>query len=192
MLADATPRHRLIETAIGWIGVAWSTRGLIRLQLPERDPAATERRLLASLRSASPAGEAGVGYGFDLDDLTQCLVKHAAGRPVDYSRVPVDLRGVDAFRLAVYAEARKLGFGETVTYGELAARAGYPEAARATGQALGRNPVAIVIPCHRILATGGKPGGFSAYGGAAAKQRLLALEGVRLGPAPPAQASFAF
>ncbi|HEY6631178.1 MAG TPA: MGMT family protein, partial [Rhizobiaceae bacterium] len=105
---------------------------------------------------------------------------------------PVDLGGVDDFRLAIYEAARKLGFGETTTYGELAKRAGHDGLPRETGQALGANPVPLIIPCHRILAAGGKIGGFSAPGGSTTKQRMLALEGVRVGPPPAPQQSFAF
>jgi methylated-DNA-[protein]-cysteine S-methyltransferase len=85
-----------------------------------------------------------------------------------------------------------LRFGETTTYGGLAEEAGYKGRAQDTGQALGRNPVPIVVPCHRILAAGNKIGGFSAPGGSAAKERLLEMEGVHVGPPPPAQQSFAF
>jgi methylated-DNA-[protein]-cysteine S-methyltransferase len=73
-----------------------------------------------------------------------------------------------------------LVWGETNTYCALALRAGFPDAARAIGQAMGRNPVPIIVPCHRVLASGGKVGGFSAFGGAETKTRLLALEGVQL------------
>src|SRR5690606_15787491 len=117
---------------------------------------------------------------------------YALGETVDFSAVPVDLAGVDDFRLAIYASARGLGFGETTTYGELAKRAGHSGLYRETGQALGSNPVPLVIPCHRILAAGGRIGGFSAPGGSASKERMLALEGVRVGPPPAPQQSFAF
>lgn len=182
--------YLLFETTIGWIGLAWSARGLIRLQLPARDRAATERRLLATLPglAAEPAAEP-PGW---VTEAAGLIERYAAGERVDFSAVPVDLDGVDGFRLAVYRAARALPFGETVTYGGLAERAGHPGKARETGQALGANPVAIVIPCHRILAAGNRIGGFSAPGGAAAKERLLALEGVSVGPPPPAQQSFGF
>ncbi len=99
---------------------------------------------------------------------------------------------MDAFRLDIYAAARRLRFGEVVTYGELARRAGHEGMARETGAALGANPVPLVVPCHRIVAAGGRIGGFSAPGGAATKEKMLELEGVRVGPPPSAQASFGF
>ncbi len=105
-----------------------------------------------------------------------------------FPRSTVDLGGIDDFRQKLYAALRGIGFGRTVTYGELAKQIGLTgwEGARDVGEAMGKNPVPIVIPCHRVLAAGNKPGGFSAYGGVTTKQKLLALEGVRLGEAPDA------
>ncbi|MCX7304520.1 MAG: MGMT family protein, partial [Hyphomicrobiales bacterium] len=124
--------------------------------------------------------------------LTAETCAYALGEWVDFSSVPLDLAGVDDFRLAIYAAARQLAYGEITTYGELARRSGYAGMPRETGQALGSNPIPLVVPCHRILAAGGRIGGFSAPGGAAAKQRMLALEGVRLSEPPAPQQSFAF
>jgi methylated-DNA-[protein]-cysteine S-methyltransferase len=113
----------------------------------------------------------------------------ATGRAVDFSSVAVDLTPVtDPFYRKVYDALRKVGWGETATYGELARRAGStgPEAAREVGQAMGRNPVPVIIPCHRVLASGNKIGGFSAPGGASTKEKLLALEGVHFDGGQPA------
>jgi len=194
-MSSALPYH-LFETPLGWIGVAWSARGLTRVQLPERDRAATERRLIATLPHAENGGTP-VQRGAEelppaIAGAVAAIARYAAGEAVDFSGIAVDMGNADEFRLAIYDAARRLGFGETVTYGELAARAGHAGLARETGQALGQNPVPLVVPCHRILAAGGKIGGFSAPGGAATKERLLELEGVRVGPPPPAQSSFAF
>ncbi len=181
--------YAVIETAIGWIGIAWSERGLTRLQLPGGDRAATERRLLSTLDGqAVEAGE----LPSPIAGAADMLCRYAGGEAVDFSSVPIDLDGVDPFRRSIYDAARKLGFGETTTYGGLATNAGYEGRAQDTGQALGKNPVAIIVPCHRILAAGGKIGGFSAPGGSAAKERLLKMEGVRVGPPPSAQQSFGF
>ncbi|WP_037170968.1 MGMT family protein, partial [Rhizobium sp. Pop5] len=93
----------------------------------------------------------------------------------------------------IYAAARRVGWGHTTTYGALAKELGVgPEAARDVGQAMAKNPVALIIPCHRVLAAGGKIGGFSAPGGSSSKARMLELEGVQLGPPPPAQQSLGF
>jgi len=117
---------------------------------------------------------------------------YMGGDTVDFSDVPLDLEGVDPFGRAIYAATRQLNLGETTSYGELARRAGHPGMAREAGAALGANPVPLVIPCHRVLAAGGKIGGFSAAGGAVTKQKMLALEGVHVGPPPPAQQAFRF
>ena len=126
-----------------------------------------------------------------VDETVRLVRRYAEGDDVDFTVLPFDLDGVDPFSRAIYDAALTLAHGEVTTYGELSARAGFPGMARETGQALGRNPLPLVIPCHRILAAGGRIGGFSAPGGAATKARLLAHEGVRLAP-PPAQASFDF
>lgn len=193
-MSSPLPYH-LFETELGWIGIAWSGRGLTRLQLPEHDRAATQRRLLATLPGANdgrPVECAAEELPSQVTEAVAAIRRYAAGETVDFSGVAVDLGTADAFRLAIYDAARRLGFGEVTTYGELASRAGHAGLARETGQALGKNPVPIVVPCHRILAAGGKIGGFSAPGGSSTKERLLELEGVRVGPPPPAQASFGF
>ena len=178
----ATVHHCLFDTAIGPCGVAWSERGLTGLQLPEGDRAATERRLMrksASSRAADPPPW--------VKSVIADIQRYFAGKPIDFSAVAVDLAGVDPFRRKLYETMRAVGWGSITTYGDLARQAGLldPEAARDVGQAMGRNPLPLVIPCHRVLAAGKKLGGFSAYGGTATKARLLALEGMRIdGDAP--------
>lgn len=181
--------HAVFETAMGFMGIAWSGAGLTRLCLPQRSRDAVERRLL---RLAGVAENESKTQPQWVSELIASIKAYAAGEEVDFSAVPVDLADVDDFRLAIYDAARKLAFGETVTYGELAKRAGHAGLARETGAALGANPVPLVIPCHRILAAGGKIGGFSAPGGSVTKERMLANEGVRVGPPPAAQVSFGF
>jgi methylated-DNA-[protein]-cysteine S-methyltransferase len=178
--------YTIVDTAIGPVGVAWSDHGICRVALPERDRARMESRFAARL---------GVGPGEPPPPVAAALElikRYAEGEPVDFSSVAVDLDGVDLFRRAIYTAARKLGFGDTTTYGGLADAAGHPGKARETGEALGRNPVPLIVPCHRIHAAGDKIGGFSAPGGSSTKEKLLALEGVRLGPPPAAQQAFAF
>ncbi|MEI8702412.1 methylated-DNA--[protein]-cysteine S-methyltransferase [Mesorhizobium sp. ISC15] len=185
--SQATAGHAVFETVIGFMGIAWSEAGLTRLCLPQRNRDAVERRLLHHAGSAASSAQPQW-----VAELIASIKAYAAGEDVDFSGVPVDLTGVDDFRLAIYDAARKLAFGETTTYGELAKRAGHAGLARETGGALGANPVPLVIPCHRILAAGGKIGGFSAPGGSTTKEKMLAMEGVRVGPPPPAQVSFGF
>jgi methylated-DNA-[protein]-cysteine S-methyltransferase len=173
---DAAQHYLMVETAIGCCGIAWSARGLTRLRLPDSDPQRTERRLAASAVPCHGAPPSPVAR------LIADLRRYATGEAVDFSALDLDLGGIAPFERAVYAAARSVGWGETTTYGALARQAGAssPEAARDVGQAMARNPVPIVIPCHRVLASGNGIGGFSAPGGAATKLRLLALEGVRL------------
>jgi methylated-DNA-[protein]-cysteine S-methyltransferase len=113
------------------------------------------------------------------------LCRHLDGDLQDFGDLALDMREVADFHRRVYVGARKIPAGRTVSYGELASRIGSPGAARAVGQALGKNPLPIVVPCHRVLAAGGKAGGFSAYGGLGTKRRILAVEGVLLGEGAP-------
>jgi methylated-DNA-[protein]-cysteine S-methyltransferase len=175
--------HHLFDTAIGECGIAWSSRGLVGVQLPEKDRGQTELRLAVKCHSTG-ADDVPPWIQSVISDIQRYL----AGQPVDFSAIEVDLGGIDDFRQKLYAALRGIGFGRTVTYGELAKQVGLTgwEGARDVGEAMGKNPVPVVIPCHRVLAAGNKPGGFSAYGGVTTKQKLLALEGVRLGEAPEA------
>jgi methylated-DNA-[protein]-cysteine S-methyltransferase len=181
MSAQAT-HHLLFATAIGECGVAWNSRGLVGVQLPEKDRGATELRLARKCHSTGAA---------DVPPWVQSLIadiqRHLAGQPVDFSAIAVDLGGIDGFRQKLYAALREIGLGHTVTYGELAKQLGLTgwEGARDVGEAMGKNPMPVVIPCHRVLAAGNRLGGFSAYGGTATKQKLLALEGVDLDKTPP-------
>jgi len=159
--------------------VAWSERGLRRLQLPESDRGATEHRLSAGTARATGAVPA------EIEHMIANIQGYMTGRNIDFAAVAIDLTSIEPFENEVYAAARAIPWGQTVSYGELARRTGSPGAARAVGRALARNPVPVVIPCHRILAKGRRIGGFSAPGGAFTKERLLALEGVRVEAGTP-------
>ena len=179
--AATSVHHHIFDTAIGPCGVAWNARGLVGVQLPEKDRAATERRLAAKAASVG-AAEPPPSVATVVADIQRYL----AGEAVDFSAVAVDLDALDPFRQRLYETMRSLAWGETTTYGELAKQLGATdwEGARDVGEAMGRNPVPVVIPCHRVLAAGGKLGGFSAPGRTEAKQRMLALEGVYLNKQP--------
>jgi methylated-DNA-[protein]-cysteine S-methyltransferase len=107
----------------------------------------------------------------------ELIRRHLAGEVVNLSSIPVDLEGLAPFHRRVYEALHRTRPGQTLKYGELALLAGSPGAARAVAQAMKRNPIPILVPCHRVVASNG-PGGFSMLGGMAAKERLLALEGV--------------
>jgi len=164
----------LFQTAIGACGIAWGADGIVAIQLPERTPVHTRARLLRSCPDARPL-PAPDDVQRAIDGITALL----SGEAIDLSFVELDMARVPAFNRRVYDVARAIPPGRTLTYGEVAARMGARGQARAVGQALGRNPFPIVVPCHRVVAAGGRLGGFSAPGGAATKQRLLAIEGAR-------------
>jgi methylated-DNA-[protein]-cysteine S-methyltransferase len=126
-------------------------------------------------------------------EAVAAVKRYFAGEETDFSGFALDLGEQEAFFKDIYAAARRVGWGRTTTYGTLAKELGAgPEAARDVGQAMAKNPVALFIPCHRVLAAGGRVGGFSAPGGSTAKIRMLELEGVQVGPPMPAQRSFGF
>ncbi len=158
---------RINGTPIGDILIAQSSRGLCRLQFGR----VSERKFMAEL-----ADRFGSGVSFEtrrLPIVEMQLRKYLAGKATSFT-LEVDLRKLTAFQRRVLRQAMKIPYGKTVTYGELAARVGNPAAYRAVGGALGANPVPIVIPCHRVIASDGSLGGFG--GGLAYKKKLLALE----------------
>ncbi len=163
-------RFHIFPTPIGPCGIAWSEEGLTRFQLPEPDDAALLQRMANAdaWTGALPS---------PIAKAIAELERYFRGEEVDFSTLRLDLRACSLFHQAVYTATRSVRWGRVATYGEIARGIGSPGAARAVGHALSRNPIAIIIPCHRILAAGGKIGGFSAHGGAGAKARLLEIEG---------------
>ena len=164
----------LFDTAIGRCGIAWGDAGIVALQLPEASAAETAARLRKTCPTAAegpppPAVAEAIG-------LVAALLR---GEAADLSAIALDMAGVPDFHRRVYGVAREIPPGRTLTYGAVAARLGEPGAARAVGRALGRNPFAVIVPCHRVVATGGAMGGFSAGGGVETKRRILAIEGAR-------------
>jgi methylated-DNA-[protein]-cysteine S-methyltransferase len=184
-----TAHHYLIfETAGGFCGIAWNKLGITRFQLPTKSAKATEQILRRRVPSAKPGAPMP-----EVIETVAAVKRYFEGEKTDFSDVKLDLSEQDAFFKQIYAAARQVGWGQTTTYGALAKIVGAgPEAARDVGQAMAKNPVALIIPCHRVLAAGGKVGGFSAPGGAVAKIRMLELEGVHVAPARPIQRSFGF
>ena len=173
----------IFDTAIGYFGLGWDENGLARLVLPERDSAVVAARL-AETRRVIPEGW--------VVELVAEIKRYAEGEAVGFDRFPVQFGPAAAFDRAIWLATRSLAHGEVTTYGALAERAGYPGQARPVGAALGRNPVPLVVPCHRVLAAGGRLGGFSAPGGASAKAKLLLHERADTAPALPGQGSFSF
>jgi len=178
-------RYTIFETAGGFCGIAWNDAGVTRFQLPTSGEGSTENILLRRIPDAqksSPPSE--------IQQVIALVKRYFAGEKVDFSAIRLDLAGQDDLFRNIYAAARRLGWGQTTTYGTIAKELGFgPEAARDIGQAMAKNPVALIIPCHRVLAAGGRIGGFSAPGGSVSKARMLELEGVRLAQSEPAQQS---
>ncbi len=171
--------YALFDTAIGTCGIAWSDRGVVAVQIPEATVDATRARLLYSLADATDEQPPP-----DVVRAIDGIVALLSGRPDDLADVVLDLSRVPPFHREVYAVARTIPPGETLTYGEIAARIGRPDRARAVGQALGRNPFPLVVPCHRVVGADGRMVGFSAGNGVATKVRILALEGAKVGRTP--------
>lgn len=169
----------VFETAIGRCAIAWNAKGIVRLQLPEASDALTCARLLRHLPDATQ-GDAPASMRRAIERIAALL----GGEHDDLADLALDFEDVPAFHRRVYEFVRSIGPGRTITYGEVAARLGEPGAARAVGQALGENPFAPVVPCHRVLAVGGRSGGFSAGGGVTTKLRMLENEKARIGSAP--------
>jgi methylated-DNA-[protein]-cysteine S-methyltransferase len=169
----------LFDTAIGACGIAWTQQAIAAVQLPEATREGTLRRLCRPFGDVpQPERPAFVQQAIQ---RIQALLEGARDDLLD---LPLDFSSVPAFHRRVYDVARAIPPGEVLTYGEVARRIGEPGASRAVGQALGRNPFAPVVPCHRVLAAGGRSGGFSAEGGADTKLRMLEIERARFGGAP--------
>lgn len=162
----------LFDTAIGTCGIAWNERGIIGVQLPESDRMATRARLVQRFPQVSEA-PASVDVLLAMGRIVALL----RGERVDLTPVTLDTSALPDFDRIVYLAAREIGPGATRTYGEIAKQIGHPNAAREVGVALARNPFAIIVPCHRVVAANGKTGGFSAGGGVKTKLKLLAIEG---------------
>lgn len=166
----------LFDTAIGPCGIAWSAAALVAVQLPERTREGTLARMLRHTGDAAQV---------EPPDFVRAAIRRIQalleGEHDDLADLPLDLSELPPFHQRVYEVTRAIPPGEVLTYGEVARRIGEPGAARAVGQALGKNPFAPVIPCHRVLAAGGRSGGFSAQGGADTKLRMLEIERARIG-----------
>jgi methylated-DNA-[protein]-cysteine S-methyltransferase len=173
-------QYALFDTAIGWAGLAWGDNGIVGVNLPERDAETCrrgfERRFPGAVEAQAPSALAPTIAGI------QALMR---GEKADLSAAPLDIGRVPDFNAQVYEIARAIPPGETLTYGEIATRLGDRLLARDVGAALGKNPWPIVVPCHRVTAAGGKPGGFSARGGVNTKLKLLTIEGAAVVQAPP-------
>jgi methylated-DNA-[protein]-cysteine S-methyltransferase len=168
--------YTIFDTKNGFAALAWNENGVSSLRLPASSEARAEASVLRRFpqaRRTTPSTQ--------MASLISEIKRYFDGEKVDFSAVPVDMGSQDPFFARVYAEVRKLGWGETTTYGAVAKVLGAgPQAARDVGQAMASNPIPLIVPCHRVLAAGGKIGGFSAPGGSSSKAKMLEIEGVPL------------
>jgi len=172
--------HTLFDTPIGVCGIAWGPGGVVAVQLPEADAARTRARLLKGLPPLPELSPPPATVQAAIEGIQALLM----GEARDLREVPLDMTRLTPFQREVYAMARAIPPGQTRTYGEMAQALGDAGLARAVGQALGHNPFAPVVPCHRVLAAGARSGGFSARGGVATKLRMLQIEGAQIGGEP--------
>ncbi len=169
----------IFDSAAGPAAIAWRERGIVGLQLPEATAGRLRARMalrFPDLQEASPPPA--------VADAIERVAALLRGEDADLSAVALDMSAVPEFPRRVYEIARSIPRGATMTYGEIATRTGEPGSARAVGRALGQNPFAPVVPCHRVVAADGRMHGFSASGGVAAKLRMLTLEGWSAHPGP--------
>ena len=165
-------RFHLFDTPIGACAIAWTEAGVCGASLPERTMEATRARMVRRYPGAMESAPSE-----SIATLIADVVRLLSGAPVDLSYATLDESEIPEFNRSVYAIARAIPPGRTRTYGAVAQELGNPLLAQQVGQALGRNPIPIITPCHRILAAKGGMGGFSAPGGTATKRRILLIEG---------------
>ncbi|OJU13963.1 MAG: cysteine methyltransferase [Caulobacterales bacterium 68-7] len=169
----------LFDTALGVCSLAWRGEVVVGASLPDEAPellrTRTARRHPTAVEREPPAAIAAV---------VEAVKTLLADGAIDLADIAVDLDQVEPFDRQVLEITRRIPPGRTRTYGQIAAELGQPRAAQAVGAALGRNPIPIIVPCHRVLAAGGKSGGFSAPGGRMTKLKLLAIENARVGDEP--------
>jgi methylated-DNA-[protein]-cysteine S-methyltransferase len=168
---SAIPGYALFETAIGRCGIVWSERGIVGVQFPEGSEQATRNRLQRRFPNACETA-ALPSVLRTIEEIVALL----SGERRDLKDAVLDCAAVPDFNRRVYDVARTIPPGSTLSYGEVAERLGDRSLARDVAQALGQNPFPIIVPCHRVMAAGGKTGGFSAPGGVRTKLRLLSIE----------------
>lgn len=159
------------DTALGRGALAWGPQGVLAVSFPSADgrvAAHLQKRAPGAVEAPPPSGIAGL--------IADIVALFAGARP-DFAGAVLDLTGIPDFEREVYALTRAIPAGMTKTYGQIARGLGDVAFSQRVGQALGRNPFAILVPCHRVIGADGRMVGFSAPGGGLAKMRLLKIEG---------------
>lgn len=168
----------LFTTPIGDCGVAWRGELIVATRLPDKTPEATIAGLVS--RTAATKGEPGPA----VRRVIEAMVALLEGEQTDLSFIACDFSGIDPFSLKVVGITRSIPAGATTTYGAIAQKLGDKQRAREVGQALGRNPFPVIVPCHRVVGANGRLTGFSAAGGIQTKLKMLAIEKARIGEEP--------
>jgi methylated-DNA-[protein]-cysteine S-methyltransferase len=174
MSATGAPDLSIFPTSIGWFGLVGAGGRLVRILFGHSS--ADEVREAAQLADErSGEGEPAAESDWH-PELRERLVRYAAGEPVAFGDVPLELPPRTPFQARVIEVVRKIPYDRTLSYGDVARQAGFPGAARAVGTVMASNRFPIVIPCHRVLAAAGRLGGYSSPQGTSLKAHLLALE----------------
>jgi methylated-DNA-[protein]-cysteine S-methyltransferase len=180
ILAIMAQGFSIFETAIGPCGIVWNEYGIIGVQLPEATLGRTRLRLQKRFREAREAAPSP-----EISAAIEKIIALLRGERLDFSDAKLDIKTLPEFNRRVYEIASAIPHGAVMTYGEIAAKLGEePQAARDVGKALGENPIPLIIPCHRVLAANGRPGGYSGSGGVKTKLKLLTIEGAKLSDEP--------
>jgi len=168
-------KYAVFKTKWGYFGLAGTEYALCRTQLPGQKPEKIKALLLKNFHHPQ----------FDktfFKTLQEQIAAYFEGAHVNFSRdIPLALDGLSSFGISVLTASRAIEFGQTITYGRLAKKSGRPNASRAVGSTLAKNPIPLIIPCHRVIRSDGKLGGFSAPGGITVKKKMLELEYEALG-----------
>jgi methylated-DNA-[protein]-cysteine S-methyltransferase len=168
--------YTTFDTSVGRCGIAWGDVGIVGVQLPEAREIETRRRLLHQFPEARD-----LRPPVDVELAIEGIVSALRGHAVDLADMPLDMHGLPAFNCRVYEAIRLIPRGETRSHAEIAASLGASGAVYSVGQAVSRNPFAILVPCHRALAIAGQTSGFAGNGGIVTKSRLLSIEGALAG-----------
>lgn len=161
----------IFDTALGPCGIVWTSRGIAGVNLPEGSEEKTRERLKKrfpeAIETPPPA---------EIQKIVDEVIALISGEKIDFSHVPLDHAPLPEFSKRVYEIVRTIPIGHTLTYGDIAKKLGDVALSREVGQAMGKNPTPIIMPCHRVVAASGKTGGFSAPGGVDTKMKLLSIE----------------
>lgn len=161
----------IFDTALGYCGIVWTGRGIAGVNLPEGSEDKTRARVKKRFPEAQEAAPSA-----EIQKIIDEVIALIDGEKIDFSRVTLDHAPLPEFSKRVYEIVRTIPIGHTLTYGDIAKQLGDVSLSREVGQAMGKNPTPIIMPCHRVVAASGKTGGFSAPGGVDTKMKLLSIE----------------